>query len=401
MKKNKKVIIPVAILAVLLTTLICLLICNLLKKGPKVEYAPFESILKDFDGKPGDEYTNLNFDGCSFEPVYAVKTDALYSFSTLTKPVDLEKEPIEVANEYYDKIVAFAKKLLGIDISNKEYRFWGGGLIDKSSGPQSPQSEIAFEISPCKTIRMIDYSRADIANNNVILENTYRIDRGDSVTGAKADGIDITLKEAIDLCDDFTEKNMMEYCMGDRFVLQNAYIVKRQDGKSLYIIRYQHSYKGVRLNDMGNAALYEYGSARYNFLQYMVDNEGICSVENQYARAFKEEKPLEDSFVTFDSACRVLSDYLAPYGKYDVSAVSINYVAIDYTDENRPMLEPVFRPMWSFVTKEGEPNGADIDPRMFMCVDMQTADIYVMDPIDSRPWFSINPNKKLEEVGEK
>ncbi len=93
----------------------------------------------------------------------------------------------------------------------------------------------------------------------------------------------------------------------------------------------------------------------------------------------KESEPLEDNYLTLESACDLLSDYLAPQYMQHIDEITIKYVtAWDNTKHYGDDEKRSSSPCWCFITDQGysTQSSCDYPCEKQLLVDMQTGDIF-------------------------
>ena len=388
---RKRLLIPVVIgIGLCIILAVVILIAN---SGEKLvlRYSSFTNCLDSVKAVENNTYGNLDFSDCYYETVNITSAGEVNAIIAGMDSASSKKISLNENDARKKALLGLYEVLFGKECTIGKDDISEDGSVDLST------EAISCRLNPYNTLFMADNSRyvlpvAGLCSRRML----YRLDEEAAVPDICAKGVSMSLSEAVKWCDELNSEYLSAYCIGDSYSLKNAYIITAADGHEAYVIRYAHSYKGISMNDVGNGANSQYGTVKMNWLEYEIDVEGICGVRNFYSVAFMEEKKLDDSFLDFESACALLSNYLAPYGVYNVDRVSIEYVSPFYDDENHSETIFEYRPMWCFQTGNGTEDTSDIDPRMIMCVDMQTADIYVVDMLTNRAWFSINPDKPLD-----
>lgn len=91
-----------------------------------------------------------------------------------------------------------------------------------------------------------------------------------------------------------------------------------------------------------------------------------------------EKEPLKDEFLTLESACDILSDYLAPQYMQHIDEITVKYALTwDGTVENDGD-KLYLRPYWCFLKDDGYDITYKIDGEKQLLVDMQTGDIFAI-----------------------
>ncbi len=91
-----------------------------------------------------------------------------------------------------------------------------------------------------------------------------------------------------------------------------------------------------------------------------------------------EKEPLKDEFLTLESACDLLSDYLAPQYMQHIDEITVKYALTwDGTVENDGD-KLYMRPYWCFLKEDGYDNVYAEGGEKQLLVDMQTGDIFAL-----------------------
>ncbi len=111
------------------------------------------------------------------------------------------------------------------------------------------------------------------------------------------------------------------------------------------------------------------------------DRVGYIMYAGPCAVVGREKEPLEDKFISLDNACKLLSDYMAPYYVQHVDEVTVKYAStwdatISYSGTDEKLY---YKPYWCFIMDEVyDPYTSHFISGRQMLVDMQTGDIFIV-----------------------
>ena len=396
--KSKRILIPLCVFAsVLVLIVIVIIIVN--NKHASTTRGTFEECLADVDEVKEGKYTNLDFSECSLEPLKNISSKKINIF--FSEYDDKLKMSDAEAKELKRKIDNIGLKVLEADLSSLDYKIKEAGYgIENREDPN-----YFIDLNRDKTIIIIDeknyiYPYIQGGDDYCISATPYRIDENVDISDVKDTEMPMTLKEAVEKCTALTEGDLAEFGMCGSFIPKTAFILRTETGRVAYLIRFLHAHDGIGITDIDNGGNATYGMIQANWMDIEIGQNGkVTGIRSPYLTAYKEDKETEDSFIKLSDAAKILSDFLAPYGEYGISSVTINYCALNYIDETGAFVNqtPEHRPMWCFVTNRTKDRDYfDIDPRLAFFVDMISGDVYPIDTVNNRKWFSINPDRPLK-----
>ena len=160
-----------------------------------------------------------------------------------------------------------------------------------------------------------------------------------------------------------------------------------------YQIEYEFVLDGIPLSDSYSMSfnnlesLYKVSVNQVLLVIDTPDKVSTLTHVGPYMLTNKESKPLKDEYITLESACDLLSDYLAPNYMQHIDEITIKYAAAwDNTKHYGDDEKRSTRPCWCFIKDDGfdgNKNSAICEKQLL--VDMQTGDIiaYVGDRYES------------------
>ncbi len=207
-----------------------------------------------------------------------------------------------------------------------------------------------------------------------------------------ADGQTYKMQDALELANATVEK-IKEFLptaelRATKFLVLYCYRLDKETAEKIYYYQYQTEYEylldGVPFTDSYPAnfkrieSLYDVfcDQLRVNIAEAgkpgTIENSGSLNIQG------KEPQPLKDEFLTLDSACALLSDYLAPNYIQHINEVTVKYAipydaTADHTDERLHA-----RPCWCFIIDDGFSSTNTFTCEKQMLVDMQTGDIFAL-----------------------
>lgn len=301
-----------------------------------------------------------------------------------------EGEPWDDDDESWDDV--FSDRYFNVTYSDTEY-INDGKYIEKS-GAVDIYQDTHFDL-------LYDWRHMI---NATIKEMVLRVDLGKGQqlpdeAYEMFDGKQLKMQDALEMANRSLER-IKEYIPpeievrpANFYVLRCEFVPKTVDSEGniiesepiehyQYQIYYEYLLDGIPLTDSVpykfdfTQSLPRVGAERLDIEIYSSDRINRIHQHNSCAVDGFEEQPLEDEFLTLESACDILSDFLAPEYTQYINEITVKYALTwDSTVDNTGK-KLYLRPYWCFLKDDMYDNIYAEGGEKQLLVDMQTGDIF-------------------------
>lgn len=289
-------------------------------------------------------------------------------------------------------------------------------LITDYSGETPKNNDIIFNVYDYESVVFTEYTYTDdnnflysynsngsfSINDNNFDEGKAQMERclsfGFTDSFNNIDEINgFTVSEALDICQKKVINKITDSINEDKLEPYSISKFKNSDGTHSYYIVYSKEYLGLNLSESGEYIFADSGFMKPSYLCIKIhDDKKIYSIINMYSNVYdkstiKEIK--EDSYISLETACSLLSDYLAKYNVYNIEKIDITYCMPTRFEANTSnLVYKKYLPCYEITlqSKLQTNGGANLTPRKTAYIDMVTGDIFLSDSIDMQQYFILN-----------
>lgn len=287
----------------------------------------------------------------------------------------------------------FASRYFEVTYSDIEYKH--DGTYSEPYGCVTVAQDSRFDV--VYDLRYINNDVKEVTENinlskgEQLPDNSYKM----------ADGKQLSMNDALKLSDSSLER-VKEYLPvdaqlqpSDFFVLKCEHVpfVKDENGNVtvgepiefyMYQIDYEYLIDGIPSADSTSltfdfmSSLVRAATSKLTVDICTCDNVNRIHQLNAFAIDGMEQEPLKDEYLTLESACDLLSDFLAPEFMQYIDEITVKYARTwDCTVSNTGK-KLYMRPYWCFLKEDGYNTTYMEGGEKQLLVDMQTGDVFAL-----------------------
>lgn len=202
---------------------------------------------------------------------------------------------------------------------------------------------------------------------------------------------DYSLSEALNYAEGFVKDKLMEFMPNDTDISFSKAFVYKSGEHYFYCFTARHYIEGLPLSNVGTGSIEEAHMNGTEFRIY-IDEPGIIGEIRNFRYPYITEKQEVSELISLDSALSYLEGYLAPYGKYDIKNITLEYCSKDNSDKGDSF---VYHPTWCFTLSEYDANIYQLEPKKMLYLDAVNKEVFCWD--DTKSEFVFGDNIKLSD----
>lgn len=325
--------------------------------------------------------------------------DKLYTFSIISDSNNDPDENSDINKYAKEKMLALVKNYSGTEIFDDDiefnaYEYNDGTLISVELSYLDPTNNMMYSYNPNGTfsIQNLNEIEKDV-HSGECLSYAFISEEAEIVLDNEIK--EFPVSEAIDICKDKVVNKIIDIIPEDSLNPYSISVFRNSDASYSYYIVYAKEYLGLNLSEASEYINLDTGFIKPTYICVQINDEKeIYSVMNVYSSLYDETSIQEienDSYITLESACSLLSNYLAGNKKYNIEKISMTYFLPTRMDTNYSSLAYTrYIPGYEIILESRMPFSANLTPRKTAYIDMLTGEIYISDSIDMQPFFEMN-----------
>lgn len=231
-----------------------------------------------------------------------------------------------------------------------------------------------------------------------VCESIIHLDRGEKVPDTKytSGGEEYTAAQALTFAEVVLKERIIDALPHSDVSSTELAIIKDPDSENyLFKIQFEYVYEKVPYFHLSVPASIEGKSLDYGVVYVTVTAPGrVGEIYNMCGlHEVKNGGDLDDKYIKLADAAGLVSEYLAPYFKQNISEISIKYACFNTLSDSEDQSElpgaddsgkKEFRPCWCFVIDKSDPLKDDYCIRAnAILVDMQTGEMFSFIDVDN------------------
>lgn len=360
--------------------------------GIENEKASLHEIYENKDSIITKQYDNLVIP----KNISLRETDKLYRFSIrqIDDNFDLDSSENKEYKEKFIKLISdySGTKINSTDIDFNVYEY--DDTVSEELCYIDKINSIEYTYSTNGTFSIVDTEeiKNDVHGSNCVSFNLINA----STDLEKLKGIDgFSISEAINICDNQIVDKIGSSITEDKLNIYSVSIFKNADATYSYYIVYAKEFLGLNLSESGEYLFADTGFVKPTYLAVQInEKKEIYSIMNMYSNIYDDSsiKEIEgNSFISLETACGLLSDYLAEYNVYNIENIDLVYFLPTRFEVNSSKLKYTeYIPGYEITLLSklnSEKDNANLSPRKTAYIDIITGDIYISDSIDKHQYF--------------
>lgn len=204
---------------------------------------------------------------------------------------------------------------------------------------------------------------------------------------------DYLLSEAVACAEDFINNNLLQFMPNDtELKLSKAYVFK-SGSNYFYCFSGVHYIEGIPLSTVGTGSTDEAHMNGVDFRIYIDEPNIIGEIRNFRYPYFTNKEEVKE-IVSLESALSYLEDYLAPYGEYKISNISLEYCSKDNGDNGNSF---TYHPTWCFTINKYQTNVYQLEPKRVLYLDAINKEVFCWDDVQFEFIFGDNIKNNMNQ----
>lgn len=174
--------------------------------------------------------------------------------------------------------------------------------------------------------------------------------------------------------------------------LSKAYVFK-SGSNYFYCFSGVHYIEGIPLSTVGTGSTDEAHMNGVDFRIYIDEPNIIGEIRNFRYPYFTNKEEVKE-IVSLESALSYLEDYLAPYGEYKISNISLEYCSKDNGDNGNSF---TYHPTWCFTINKYQTNVYQLEPKRVLYLDAINKEVFCWDDVQFEFIFGDNIKNNMNQ----
>lgn len=331
------------------------------------------------------------------EEIVLPTVDKLYTFSVMQNKFDKDvhsEENKDHIEDFCGLIYRYSSiEVESEDISIDVYEDEQGEVYDLYFQYYDEINSLEYTYCPNGTFSIRDTAvMDDVHGGNCIAYHLIN----DKVNLDDLKGIDgFSVGEALNLCQTQIVDKLAAVIPEDSLNVYSVSLFRTHNGSYSYYIVYRKEYLGLELSESGEFLFANSGFVKPTYLAVQINSDKeIFHVINMYANVYDENSIIEiedGSYISLETACGLLSEYLAGYNIYKIENIDMVYfMPTRFEEDSSELVYTNYIPGYEITLQSklaDENNSANLAPRITAYISMVSGDIYVLDTINRNQYF--------------